>query len=96
MIDLKGDGYGEIYEKDPLTYKGKLQIGTGMTVYDGLVYMDQRKNLIKVPVFIFIGSEDTVSQPKDIDQYYEEISSEDKEMCKVEGSKIKRNESQSE
>eukprot|EP01133_Synstelium_polycarpum_P003685 gene3685-4241_t len=73
------------HAQDPLTYKGRARIGTGLAILRVTSFLQSRLKDIKVPLFILHGSDDRVSSPLVSEQLYNEASSQDKTLKIYEG-----------
>ncbi|KAK4057968.1 hypothetical protein OIO90_001187 [Microbotryomycetes sp. JL221] len=71
----------EQFEMDPQTYHGKLRIGTGLAILQGLEQInDNQFQHLKIPFIIFHGTGDRVTSYHGSEVLYEQAMSQDKEI----------------
>ncbi|CAD6889296.1 unnamed protein product [Tilletia controversa] len=75
----------EEFFKDPLTYKGKVRIGTGLAIWDGINDLQRKAHLIKVPVALHHGSKDRATSAQGTIDFFPCIGSEKKTLKIWEG-----------
>lgn len=61
ITKIEGDEEKQYFLDDPLTYKGKIKIGTGLTMYEALRFTDEHLLELNVPLYLLVGMEDQVS-----------------------------------
>ncbi|PWZ02965.1 alpha/beta-hydrolase [Testicularia cyperi] len=62
------------FETDPMTYKGKVRISTGLAILDGIDDLAAKAHLIQCPIAIHHGENDRVTDPKGSLSFFERIS----------------------
>ncbi|GAA5833069.1 hypothetical protein JCM5353_006764 [Sporobolomyces roseus] len=68
------------FEMDPQTYHGKLRVGTGLGILQGLIDINTKMNHLKVPFLICHGTGDRVTSYHGSEKLYREAVSTDKEI----------------
>ena len=66
------------FESDPQTYHGKLRVGTGLGILQGLIDINKKMNHLKVPFLICHGTGDRVTSYHGSEKLFNEASSTDK------------------
>lgn len=70
---------------DPLIYKGKIRVGTGITILEAMDYARKNIGLVNTPFYLLQGKDDTVSNPKGADIFYENTKINDKIYILLDG-----------
>ncbi|GAA5892486.1 uncharacterized protein JCM6883_007375 [Sporobolomyces salmoneus] len=68
------------FESDPQTYHGKLRVGTGLGILQGLIDVNEKMSHLKVPFLICHGTGDRVTSYQGSEKLFREASSTDKEI----------------
>lgn len=61
------------FQADPLTYKGKVRISTGLAVLDGLDDLASKAHLITCPLTIHHGENDRATDPNGSKQFFNKV-----------------------
>lgn len=61
------------FNTDPLTYKGKVRISTGLAILDGIDDLASKAHLITCPLTIHHGANDRVTDPNGSKQFFDKI-----------------------
>ncbi|SPC65088.1 uncharacterized protein UHOD_00136 [Ustilago sp. UG-2017b] len=61
------------FNTDPLTYKGKVRVSTGLAILDGIDDLAEKAHLITCPLTIHHGANDRVTDPNGSKQFYEKL-----------------------
>ena len=64
----------EEFEADPLTYKGKLRISTGLAIVAGIEDLAKKAHLITCPLTIHHGANDRVTDPNGSKMFFEKVA----------------------
>ena len=67
------DRVEEEFHLDPMTYKGRLRIATGLAILQGLDELDKAVEKIRVPVAIHHGMKDRATSYKHSQRFYERL-----------------------
>ncbi len=62
------------FEADPLTYKGKLRISTGLAIVAGIEDLTKKAHLITCPLTIHHGANDRVTDPNGSKMFFEKVA----------------------
>ncbi|CAO1634029.1 unnamed protein product [Sympodiomycopsis kandeliae] len=63
----------EEFEMDPMTYKGKLRIATGLAILEGLQDLSRITNRIKCPIAIHHGDKDRATSWKGSKEFFDRL-----------------------
>jgi alpha-beta hydrolase superfamily lysophospholipase len=66
------------FKNDPLIYKGKLRVGTGLTVLDSINYTNNNIDKVSTPFYLIHGAQDKECDPKGATNFYEKAKLSDK------------------
>eukprot|EP01133_Synstelium_polycarpum_P000183 gene183-221_t len=83
--NIKDPKKREAHANDPLTYKGRTRLGTGLAILNVTSKLQTMLNQVTVPILIMHGADDRVSSPIVSEQLYQEASSKDKTLKIYEG-----------
>lgn len=61
------------FEIDPMTYKGKVRISTGLAILDGIDDLASKAHLVTCPLTIHHGENDRVTDPNGSKQFFEKV-----------------------
>ncbi|CBQ67469.1 conserved hypothetical protein [Sporisorium reilianum SRZ2] len=61
------------FNADPLTYKGKVRISTGLAILDGIDDLAAKAHLITCPLTIHHGANDRVTDPNGSKQFFDKV-----------------------
>ncbi|SNX81388.1 uncharacterized protein MEPE_00093 [Melanopsichium pennsylvanicum] len=61
------------FNNDPLTYKGKVRISTGLAILDGIDDLAAKAHLITCPITIHHGANDRVTDPNGSREFFEKV-----------------------
>ncbi|EST09719.1 hypothetical protein PSEUBRA_000094 [Kalmanozyma brasiliensis GHG001] len=61
------------FHADPLTYKGKVRISTGLAILEGIDDLAAKAHLITCPLTIHHGANDRVTDPNGSKQFFEKV-----------------------
>ncbi|GAA5889764.1 hypothetical protein JCM5296_002335 [Sporobolomyces johnsonii] len=75
----------EQFNMDPQTYHGRLRVGTGLGILQGLIDVNAKMSHLKVPFLLCHGTGDRVTSYHGSEKLYKEASSTDKELKLYEG-----------
>ncbi|SPO19723.1 uncharacterized protein UTRI_00114_B [Ustilago trichophora] len=67
------------FNKDPLTYKGKVRISTGLAILDGIDDLASKAHLITCPLTIHHGANDRVTDPNGSKEFFKKVGTKDDE-----------------
>ncbi|GAK62596.1 lysophospholipase [Moesziomyces antarcticus] len=62
------------FEADPLTYKGKLRISTGLAIVAGIEDLAKKAHLITCPLTIHHGANDRVTDPNGSKMFFDKVA----------------------
>lgn len=72
------------FENDPLTYKGKVRISTGLAILDGIDDLAAKAHLITCPLAIHHGADDRVTDPKGSQHFFNKVATPaDQKLIKI-------------
>ncbi|GAA5864400.1 hypothetical protein JCM1840_000481 [Sporobolomyces johnsonii] len=75
----------EQFNMDPQTYHGRLRVGTGLGILQGLIDVNAKMSHLRVPFLLCHGTGDRVTSYHGSEKLYKEASSTDKELKLYEG-----------
>ncbi|TPX69596.1 hypothetical protein SpCBS45565_g02311 [Spizellomyces sp. 'palustris'] len=81
----KNGGDEEAFFSDPLTYHGRLRIGTGLAMLYGFENLQAHLEEIKTPFVVIHGDSDRVTSPQGSQVLYERASPSDKTIQIIQG-----------
>ena len=61
------------FNNDPLTYKGKVRVSTGLAILDGIDDLAAKAHLITCPLTIHHGANDRVTDPNGSKQFFDKV-----------------------
>lgn len=61
ISDVEGEPPKQYFLDDPLTYKGKAKIGTGLSIFEAMSFCDQHLLELDIPLYMFVGKMDQVA-----------------------------------
>jgi acylglycerol lipase len=70
----------EAFQRDPLTYKGKMRVRTGLSISETARYVREHLADLKLPVLFLHGEADGICPPSGSKLAYKHASSEDKTL----------------
>jgi acylglycerol lipase len=79
----------EYIANDPLIYKGKLRVATGLTIIDSIQYSNDNINRVKTPVYLLQGRQDNICKPEGASKYFDNLTIQDKTLIMLDGNFIK-------
>jgi alpha-beta hydrolase superfamily lysophospholipase len=65
-------------KNDPLIYKGKMSVGTGLTIVDSINYSNNNLNKVTTPCYLLQGKHDTICKYEGASNFFEKILIKDK------------------
>jgi len=68
----------DYFKRDTLNYKGKLRVGTGLTVLDSIEYSSSNIHNVSTPFYLIHGAQDRECDPKGATNFYEKAKLSDK------------------
>lgn len=82
LVDIKAkiddQAIVKYINSDPFIYKGKLRVGTGMTIMDSVKYSNENYQKVSTPVYLLHGRNDTIVNYSGASNYFEKIPVKDK------------------
>ncbi len=75
----------EYINKDPLIYKGKMKVGTGLTIVDSINYSNCNLDNVSTPVYILQGEQDNICKPIGATNFFDKIPIKDKAIVLSDG-----------
>ncbi|KAK3275467.1 hypothetical protein CYMTET_16406 [Cymbomonas tetramitiformis] len=75
----------QICDSDPLTYHGRVRLGTGVALIDTQLRVQEEMSSISCPLFIIHGTADTVVMPAKSEDLHERVASLDKKLWMIPG-----------
>lgn len=73
---------------DPLIYRGKIRIGTGITIIEGQKEASLRAKEIHTPIYILHGKDDRITNYKGSEKFFNDVPIKDKTIFIADGRKI--------
>lgn len=78
----------EYIANEPLFYKGKLRVGTGLTIIDSIQYSNENIPKIKTPCYLLQGQKDAICKPQGATYFYNRLTINDKTLIMLDGNFI--------
>jgi alpha-beta hydrolase superfamily lysophospholipase len=74
-----------------LIYRGKIRIGTGITIIEGQKEASLRAKDVKTPIYILHGKDDKITDYRGSEKFYKEVPINDKTVFIADGKKCLTN-----
>lgn len=78
LVNITNKAISDYLQNDPLIYKGRLRIGTGLTLLESIKYSNENLEKVSTPFYILHGALDKESDPKGSTIFYEKTKIMDK------------------
>ncbi len=75
----------EYIANEPLFYKGKLRVGTGLTIIDSIQYSNENIHRVKTPCYLVQGQKDNICKPQGATDFYNRLTINDKVLITLDG-----------